>query len=296
MNKFSGHRILLVEDSALIRKMTEDILSAQGYEVLSAKDGQEAIKFLTNYQQNPPDLIISDIVMPIMDGYDFFNEVSENQNWNDIPFIFLSSKASPDEIRFGKRLGADDYITKPFDELDLLASVQGKIKRKLKSQKSRKQYEEKLKVSNLNVKKTIKDLDFDTHTYIIIVDWDDVYGPFIKYCHPDQFTAPFQMFDLSGQLYNTAVAIFGQDSAYCADSVRLRVHNINEDAILYFDYVKDKTVRGGERLFMIACISPKINYLAARRIEEMFSDIATLHKSQISPDLEEIRKEILEIL
>jgi len=296
MNKFSGHRILLVEDSALIRKMTEDILSAQGYEVLTAKDGQEAIKFLTNYQQNPPDLIISDIVMPIMDGYDFFNEVSENQNWNDIPFIFLSSKASPDEIRFGKRLGADDYITKPFDELDLLASVQGKIKRKLKSQKSRKQYEDMLKVSDLIDNKTITDLDFDTHTYIFIVDWDDVYGPFIKYCHPDRFTAPFQMEDLGGQLYNTAVAIFGQNYAYSAETVRLRVHNINEDAILYFDYVKDKTVRGGERLFMISCISPKINYLAARRIEEMFSDIATLHKSQISPDLEEIRQEILEIL
>ncbi len=295
MNQLSRHRILLVEDTALIRKMTQDILTAQGYEVSSAKDGKEAIKLLGSSKQLP-DLIISDIIMPQMDGYDFFSAVSENSKWNDIPFIFFSSKASPDEIRFGKRLGVDDYITKPFDELDLLASVQGKIKRKLKSQKSRKQYEEKFQASDITEIRTKQSVDLETQTYLFVVDWNDTYGPMIQYCEPDQTTAPFQMEDLGGQLYNTAVAIYGHFQAYSAESVKLRVHNIDEDAFLYFDWAPDRKVRGGKRLFMIVCISPIINYLAARRIEEMFSDIAVLLKSEISPDLEELRQEILEIL
>ena len=68
-------------------------------------------------------------MMPEMDGYEFFREISNNPRWNRIPFLFLSARTTPKDIRFGKLLGADDYLTKPFDEKDLLAILSGRIAR-----------------------------------------------------------------------------------------------------------------------------------------------------------------------
>ena len=93
---------------------------------LSAKNGKEAIEVLQN-SSIPPDLIVSDILMPEMDGYELFKIISSNANWNTIPFIFLSAKASPDVIRLGRILGVDDYVTKPVDEELLQSLIENKI-------------------------------------------------------------------------------------------------------------------------------------------------------------------------
>lgn len=120
--------ILLVEDNEGILFNLSLLLKMNDYTVITALNGENALEVLENTKTRP-DLIISDIIMPKMDGYEFLKEISHNPNWSMIPFIFLSAKASPDEIRFGKLLGADDYLTKPIDEELLLSLIRNKIEK-----------------------------------------------------------------------------------------------------------------------------------------------------------------------
>ncbi len=118
--------ILVVEDNAIMLDGIRDILEMADYRVISALDGQEALELL---QQNSPALIVSDIMMPRMDGYQFFSAVRANPQWFSIPFIFLTAKDQRIDVRLGKQLGADDYLTKPFEPEDLLVAVSAKLER-----------------------------------------------------------------------------------------------------------------------------------------------------------------------
>lgn len=103
-----------------------DILEMADYRVVTALDGQEALKWM---EQNEPDLIVSDIMMPRMDGYQLFSAVRANPQWVSVPFIFLTAKDQRTDVRLGKQLGADDYLTKPFEPEDLLVAVEAKLER-----------------------------------------------------------------------------------------------------------------------------------------------------------------------
>jgi signal transduction histidine kinase len=120
--------ILLVDDDEDIRKNATLILGLEGYTVYSASDGEEALKLLTTGRCNPT-LIVSDIAMPHLDGYEFFQAVRQIPAMRLVPFIFLSAHGSKRHIRFGRELGVDDYLVKPFDPDDLLASVRNRIGR-----------------------------------------------------------------------------------------------------------------------------------------------------------------------
>jgi signal transduction histidine kinase len=103
------------------------LLSREQFHVVTARTGLDALKLLKNGFR--PDLIISDIVMPEMDGYELYRKVHEYQALVLIPFIFLTAKIGEDEIREGKSLGVDEYITKPFKIEDLLIAVRARLKR-----------------------------------------------------------------------------------------------------------------------------------------------------------------------
>jgi DNA-binding response OmpR family regulator len=118
--------ILIVDDQPEILENIELILSIEGYRVLAAADGPEALDLL---QGHAVDLILADIAMPRMNGYQLFERVRENPQWIPIPFLFLSARAMDSDIRYGKELGADDYLTKPIQPEDLLAAVQGRLRR-----------------------------------------------------------------------------------------------------------------------------------------------------------------------
>lgn len=120
--------ILLVEDNEDLRENATLVLSLEGYQVFSACDGQEAIELLTTGKCQP-DLIVSDIAMPRMDGYAFFKAVREVPELRVVPFIFLTARGSARDIRFGKQLGADDYLPKPFNADDFLVAVENKLRR-----------------------------------------------------------------------------------------------------------------------------------------------------------------------
>jgi len=118
--------ILIVDDEQTIRESLIDILTLEGFRVLAATNGLEAIELLREHQ---PDLILADIMMPEMNGYQFYQRVRQSQDCLLIPFIFLSAKGEAEDIRFGKELGADDYLMKPINMEDLISAILGKLKR-----------------------------------------------------------------------------------------------------------------------------------------------------------------------
>jgi signal transduction histidine kinase len=118
--------ILLVDDDIAILEGVTDLLELSGYHVIPARSGRDALNAM---REQVPDLVISDIAMPDMDGYEFFRAVRSNPAWTPIPFIFLTARSQPADVRLGSNLGADAYVTKPFAPDDLLAVVENRLRR-----------------------------------------------------------------------------------------------------------------------------------------------------------------------
>lgn len=119
-------KILIIEDDELLRNNTAELLELSGYEVLTASNGEEGIQ---SAKQETPHLIICDIMMPKMDGYQVLESMMGDEKTRYIPFIFLTAKTKHKEIRKGMDMGADDYLTKPFDESDLLNSIESRLEK-----------------------------------------------------------------------------------------------------------------------------------------------------------------------
>jgi len=117
---FHGERILLVEDNARLLRSMAFLLHVAGFEVLTAGDGVEALDIL---RKRAPDLIIADIDMPRLDGYELLRRLRADQRWSSIPFIFSSDKYDLDDLLFALDLGADDYLPKPFDIHDVMDAI-----------------------------------------------------------------------------------------------------------------------------------------------------------------------------
>lgn len=120
-------KILLIEDNTEIRENTAEILELAGYSVLTAPNGKVGVDLAS---REIPDVIICDIMMPELDGYGVLHILSRKPATAAIPFIFLTAKTEKNDIRKGMTLGADDYLTKPFDDTDLLNAVEARLKKR----------------------------------------------------------------------------------------------------------------------------------------------------------------------
>ncbi len=120
-------RVLFIEDDEEIRENVAELLEAEGFEPLVAKTGEEG---LASALREVPDLILCDISLPGMDGYAVLRAVSEYPQTEAIPFIFVSARADRADVRHGMRLGADDYVTKPFTRVELLDAVRSRLSRR----------------------------------------------------------------------------------------------------------------------------------------------------------------------
>jgi CheY-like chemotaxis protein/CRP-like cAMP-binding protein len=118
--------ILLIEDNAEILDNTSEILQLAGYRVMTAENGKAGVEAAL---ASPPDLIICDVMMPVLDGYGVFHLVRKNADLAHIPFIFLTAKSERSDLRKGMELGADDYITKPYSDTELLSAVESRLER-----------------------------------------------------------------------------------------------------------------------------------------------------------------------
>ena len=128
MNATAG--ILVVDDESDIRELVALALSAAGYRILKARDGCEALAVL---ESERVDLIVADVAMPGMNGYQLYQRVAENPQWVTIPFLYLTGYSRDSAMRYGKELRAGDYLAKPFEIEDLLAAVNGRLQRSRQS-------------------------------------------------------------------------------------------------------------------------------------------------------------------
>ncbi|HVO43933.1 MAG TPA: response regulator, partial [Aggregatilineales bacterium] len=117
-------KILVIEDEAPLRHEIMEWLTFEGYEAIGAVDGVDGVNHAVLHS---PDLIICDISMPRLDGYGVLLDVQANSAIQSTPFIFLSAKADLADVRKGMQLGADDYVTKPFNRTDLLQAIRTRL-------------------------------------------------------------------------------------------------------------------------------------------------------------------------
>jgi len=126
-------RILIIEDELFVRIGIKDLLELKNYKVFDTGCGKDGLVIA---EEELPDLIICDIMMPEMDGYSVLKKISENETLAAIPFIFLTAKTDMADLRYGMNLGADDYIVKPFLAKDLYKAIEVRINKNEKNKKS----------------------------------------------------------------------------------------------------------------------------------------------------------------
>jgi CRP-like cAMP-binding protein/CheY-like chemotaxis protein len=120
-------KILIIEDNNDIRENVIEILELAGYNVFEASNGRTGVELAV---KNIPDVILCDIMMPELDGYGVLYMLNKNPVTAAIPFIFLTAKAERVDLRKGMEMGADDYLTKPFDDMELLSAIESRLKKK----------------------------------------------------------------------------------------------------------------------------------------------------------------------
>ncbi|MFD1614084.1 response regulator [Gelatiniphilus marinus] len=154
--------VLLIEDDAVLRANTAELLELSGYKVFTASNGITGIEMAKMHR---PDIIVCDIMMPELDGYAVLDKLSKNKSTKTIPFIFLSAKTERADVRKGMNLGADDYITKPFTEDDLISAIESRLAKVSILQDLKKNIKQHHSPSSPNEIKTLNDLKnhFEDH-------------------------------------------------------------------------------------------------------------------------------------
>jgi CheY-like chemotaxis protein len=118
--------ILVIDDNNDLRENTAEILDLAGYKTLTAENGKRGVEVAT---KEKPDVIVCDIMMPELDGYGVLHLLRKNADTQNIPFIFLTAKTERSDFRKGMEMGADDYVTKPFDDIELLNAIEVRLKK-----------------------------------------------------------------------------------------------------------------------------------------------------------------------
>ncbi|WP_179316549.1 response regulator [Winogradskyella undariae] len=151
--------VLLIEDDTVLRENTAELLELSNYNVITATNGKLGVEMS---KEHLPDIIICDIMMPILDGYGVLEELSKNSNTKFIPFIFLSAKTERQDVRKGMDLGADDYITKPFSEDEIISAIESRVAKAAILKEERESYqntkEDNLVEDHKDELKTLNDL------------------------------------------------------------------------------------------------------------------------------------------
>jgi CheY-like chemotaxis protein len=148
-------KVLLIEDDAVLRENTAELLELSQYDVTTAQNGKIGVEKAANLL---PDIIVCDIMMPELDGYGVLKQLSQNELTKHIPFIFLSAKTERQDVRKGMDLGADDYITKPFSEDELISAMESRIAKALILKEEREKYQNNSAASETDEIRTLNDL------------------------------------------------------------------------------------------------------------------------------------------
>lgn len=286
-------QILVVEDNVDLLYAINLLLESNNYKALTAKNGKEALKVLSRLEE-VPELIISDIMMPVMDGYKFFKEISNNPRWNRIPFLFLTAKTTYEDIRFGKSLGVDDYLTKPFNEKELLATLAGRITHNRRIKELNSKIEDSF--TSLNIEMESESGSYDFFLCLFLAFWDDKYGPELYKYYPEESLFPISLDSIVNQLFTVATSIYGNDKITKAEGVLLEIKNLNTRGYLFFDSYPDENERFGEKQYMIALIAPSINYFHTISIKGIFMALSEEIKKKKDWNIKDYWQKIYNLL
>lgn len=147
--------VLLIEDDLVLRENTAELLELSKYKVITASNGKTGVSLAKKHH---PDIIICDIMMPELDGYGVLKNLSKSKKTKYIPFIFLSAKTERTDVRKGMNLGADDYITKPFSEDELISAIESRLAKISILEELKNNQKDVIDEPNDNEIKTLNDL------------------------------------------------------------------------------------------------------------------------------------------
>ena len=147
-------KVLLIEDDSTLRENTAELLELEHYKVITAPNGMLGLELA---KREKPDIIVCDIMMPKLDGYAVLEGLSKHKKTKFIPFIFLSAKTERQDVRKGMNLGADDYITKPFEESELLTAIESRLA-KTAILKEQREIVPKVEIKPINTIKSLEEL------------------------------------------------------------------------------------------------------------------------------------------
>ena len=167
-------KVLLIEDDMVLRENTAELLELSNYHVITAPDGKKGVKAA---MELVPDIVVCDIMMPEMDGYGVLQQLSTENRTKHIPFIFLSAKTERKEVRLGMDLGADDYLTKPFEESELVSAIESRLAKveilKEEHLLTESKQAKKETICNLN---QLKNFFFDHGNYFTFEEGETIYA------------------------------------------------------------------------------------------------------------------------
>lgn len=158
--------ILLIEDDPILRENTAELLELSNYKITTAPNGKIGLETALEIQ---PDIIVCDIMMPELDGYGVLQGLAKTEQTKHIPFIFLSAKTERKDVRKGMDLGADDYITKPFEENELISAIESRLAKaailKDNRENATNEVEDEQSIRNLNDLKNFFDDNGKTFSF-----------------------------------------------------------------------------------------------------------------------------------
>lgn len=285
--------VFLVEDDEALVQNLKIFMEMNDFKLISAFNGKEGLEILSNIDFLP-DLIISDILMPEMDGYDFYMKVAENSEWSRIPFFFLSGKAEPDDVRFGKMLGVDDYITKPFKAKELLKRIKKTLKKHIKISKDSKILEEELKEILKFEEPSLKKHRRADFFYIFYMTWNNESEPILKDYYPKNEIPSLNLKSLTSQLYSTLIKMYKFEELSESSQFTLRVVRDLVDAYALVDKMEDNS-QDEAGTFMLCAITPNSHYLQSKMIRDVLSKIASKIKVNTEWNVKEYWEQLLEI-
>jgi CheY-like chemotaxis protein len=283
--------LTVTNDTEMLVKIKKG-LGTNKYQTIPAKDGEKAFELLLQ-MEILPDLIISDLILPTLNGYDFYLKVAAKANLNNIPFLFLTNQSEPEDIRLKSKLSREDYLIKPFNDVDLVSVVKKKINTKVQKVPTLLALEKLIPSKTVPVE-IVKELLHTSRSFFILA-WNEIRGPELLESIMNEKEVPYSIEDVGEQLFNASIALYGHKWSSAAQGLLLRVENIQLDAYIYFDKLENIKIRGGYQQFMIGYITSTIPYLESLRIREICEDLAKQIKTESNWEMSEYWNRILSI-
>jgi putative two-component system response regulator len=234
--------ILIVEDHDILREGLSILLQAEGFRVLTAHNG---LKALDQMRASNPDLILSDITMPEMDGYEFYKAVRARSEWVTIPFVFLTARGEREDLFASKKLGVEDYLIKPVDRNELVTTIRSRLDRS--NQLMLFQLQNAYEASLIMLANAIELRDQYTRGHVERV---------MKFCLAIAKRLDWPKSQLESLRYGAILHDIGK--IYVSESILTKPDRLDSDE---WEEMKQHTVVGAELLKSIPYLAPAISII-----------------------------------